>query len=91
MTITSREIYDQVVLLRDSVGRLVDQLGGHADDVRDHETRLRTIEDSRPGPRITDLDTRLRQVEARLWPLPAASLLIALAALAIGLLPKLTT
>lgn len=87
--ITARDIYDQLVLLRDTVQGLVNQNASHADDLRDHETRLRTIEDARPGPRINDLDIRVRQVEARQWPLPAASLLIGLAALAVALIPQL--
>ncbi|MFG1844921.1 hypothetical protein [Micromonospora carbonacea] len=89
--ITGRDIYDALIRLTASVDRLTSQGDGHGEDIRDHEARLRLVEDVRPAPRITDLEGRLRQVEARLWPLPAASLLVALAALAIGLLPKLTT
>ncbi|MFG1800186.1 hypothetical protein ACGFI4_08435 [Micromonospora carbonacea] len=91
VTITARDIYDALVRLDSTVNRLADQATGHGEDLRDHETRLRVVEEARPAPRIADLEGRVRAVEARQWPLPAASLLVALAALAIGLLPKLTT
>ncbi|MEV4271921.1 hypothetical protein [Micromonospora aurantiaca (nom. illeg.)] len=39
---------------------------------------------------VQDHEQRLRAVEARMWPLPAASLLVALAALAVGIIPKIT-
>lgn len=89
--ITGRDIYDALIRLTASVDRLTSQSDGHGEDLRDHETRLRVVEEVRPAPRIADLESRIRAVEARQWPLPAASLLVALAALAIGLLPKFTT
>lgn len=91
VTITARDIYDALISLQEKVGRLVDQGASNADDIRDHEARLRVVEDARPGPRIKDLETRVRAVEARLWPLPAAAVLLSLAALVTGLLPKLTS
>ncbi|MEH1013040.1 hypothetical protein V6U90_08005 [Micromonospora sp. CPCC 206060] len=42
------------------------------------------------GEDIRDHETRLRALEAGRWPLPAASLLIGLAALGVALLPILT-
>lgn len=96
--IGAREIYDAVVRVGNAVERLTDQ---HADTERtvgDHEQRLRVQEDVRAAPRLKVLEEirlpaiedRVRGIEARLWPLPAASLLLALAALAVGLIPKLT-
>jgi len=38
---------------------------------------------------VADHEERIRGLERRQWPLPAAGLLISLAALAIGLLPQL--
>ncbi|WP_422733990.1 hypothetical protein ACN26Y_29825 [Micromonospora sp. WMMD558] len=68
--ITPREIYDQLVLLRDTVRELVNQNREHAADVKDHESRL-------------------RHLEARQWPLPAAAVLLSAAALGVALLPQL--
>ncbi|MEU4675734.1 hypothetical protein [Micromonospora sp. NPDC023737] len=68
--ITSRDIYDQVVLLRDTVNQLVNQNIGHADDIRDHETRIRSL-------------------ESRQWPLPAAAVLLSLASLGMAVLPQI--
>lgn len=90
VAITGREIYDAVVRLTGRVDVLIEQHQATRQDVQDHETRLRQVEDVRPGPRLADLDQRVRQVEARLWPLPAASLLVAMGALAAALLPRLT-
>jgi len=89
VVITARDIYDALIRLQEAVSRLVDQSVGHADDIRDHETRLRTVEDVRPAPRIKELEERMRAVEARQWPLPAASLLIAVASLGVALLPRI--
>ncbi|MBQ1061334.1 hypothetical protein [Micromonospora sp. C41] len=69
--ITGREIYDAVVRLTGRVDVLIEQQQAIAQDVKDHEQRLRAV-------------------EARMWPLPAASLLVALAALAVGIIPKIT-
>jgi len=38
---------------------------------------------------VTDHEERLRRIEGRLWPLPTVSVLIALTALAVGIIPKL--
>lgn len=91
VTITPRDIYDALVALRSSVERLANQSESTREDLVDHEQRLRLVEDARPAPRLKDLETRLRAVESRQWPIPAASLLVALAALGVALLPKITS
>ncbi|KXK61948.1 hypothetical protein AWW66_10935 [Micromonospora rosaria] len=88
--ITSRDIYDALIRLTASVDRIASQTEGHGEDIRDHETRLRAVEEVRPSPRIKDLEDRVRAVEARLWPLPAAAVLLSMTALALALLPKIT-
>ena len=47
VVITSRDIYDALIRLQETVGRLVDQGVGHTDDIRDHEQRLRSLERGR--------------------------------------------
>ena len=84
--ISARDIYDELRGVRVLVERLADRLESTAQSVTDHEQRLRQIEDVRPGPRIQDIEARLRAVEARQWPLPTLSVLIALAALGLGLI-----
>jgi len=84
--ISARDIYDELRGVRVLVERLADRLESTAQNVNDHEQRLRQIEDVRPGPRIKDLEERMRLVEARQWPLPTVSVLIALAALGLGLI-----
>lgn len=54
--ITSREIYDKLVLVAASVQRISDQLDGMAQDLHDHETRLRSLERARwPLPALAVL------------------------------------
>lgn len=89
VVITARDIYDALVALKSSVERLADGADATAKSVTDHEQRLRAVEDVRPGPRIRDMEERLRLVEGRLWPLPTVSVLIALTALAVGIIPRL--
>lgn len=90
VTITPRDIYDALVALRSSVERLANHAESTREDLTDHEQRLRAVEDARPAPRIRDLEQRVRAVESRQWPLPAAGLLVSLAALGVAILPKLT-
>lgn len=85
--IGAREIYDAVVRVGNAVERLTDQ---HADierTVDQHDDQLRMLT---PVPdRITDHEGRLRVLESARWPLPAAGVLIALAALVVALIPIL--
>lgn len=91
VVITARDIYDAVVSTRDQVGRMADQVAALAGDVSDHETRLRALEDVRPGPRLADLAADVRDIKARQWPLPAAALVVAAASFLLALLPKIAT
>lgn len=56
VTIGAREIYDQVVRLQVTVERMADQHVGTADDIKDHEVRLRSLERGRwPLPSLAVL------------------------------------
>ncbi|MEV0396718.1 hypothetical protein [Polymorphospora rubra] len=68
VVITTRDIYDALIRLTETVQRLVSKGDDHAADLADHEARLRALERGR-------------------WPLPAATVLISLAALAVAVLP----
>lgn len=74
--ITAREIYDQLVRVVAAVERLADGLDGQRRDLRDHETEHQKVE--------ADHENRLRSLERGRWPLPSATILIALAALAVA-------
>lgn len=85
--IGAREIYDAVVRVGNAVERLTDQ---HADierTVDQHDTQLRGL--TGVPDQITDHEGRLRVLESARWPLPAAGVLIALAALVVALIPIL--
>lgn len=45
--IGAREIYDKLIVVDTSVRRVSDQIDGLAQDVKDHEVRLRTLERAR--------------------------------------------
>ena len=56
VVITTRDIYDALVKLTDTVKELVGQNAGHADDIRDHEQRIRLLERGRwPLPALAVL------------------------------------
>lgn len=56
VTITSREIYDAVVRLTGRVDVLIAQQAETSADLKDHETRLRTLERGRwPLPAVAVL------------------------------------
>ena len=56
VVITSRDIYDALIRLTDTVNRLVNAGDGYTEDLRDHETRLRALEATRwPVPTIAIL------------------------------------
>lgn len=83
--ITARDVYDAVVRVDGTLSRLVDQVAALAQDVVDHEERLRKIEGARPGERLGQLEERVRTVEGRLFPLPVLAVLFAAASLVVTL------
>jgi hypothetical protein len=83
--IGAREIYDAVVRVGNAVERLTDQTADIERTVDQHDTQLRGL--TNVPERLTDHEGRLRVLESGRWPLPAAGLLIALAALAVALIP----
>ncbi|HEY9415613.1 MAG TPA: hypothetical protein VIQ30_12695 [Pseudonocardia sp.] len=56
VVITSRDIYDALVRLTETVNKLVGQDAGHTADLHDHEQRLRALERGRwPLPALAVL------------------------------------
>lgn len=56
VVITAREIYDQLVRVVAGLERLTDKHGEQASDLKDHETRLRSLERARwPLPALAVL------------------------------------
>lgn len=77
VTIGAREIYDQVTRIGTAVERLADQYVGLGRDIAG------VVED------VKDHEHRLRSLERARWPLPAVSVLLALAALVLAAIPLL--
>lgn len=86
VNISPRDVYDQVVALRETVGPLVGRLTNVVDDVADHETRLREVENVRPGDRIAKLESAVAAVQARLFPLPVLACLFAAGSLVVSVM-----
>lgn len=70
--IGAQQIYDKLVEVETSVGRVDGKLDRHGDRLDRHEETL------------DDHEARLRSLERGRWPIPAASLLVALAAAVIA-------
>lgn len=79
-----REVYDAVTGLRETVWQLVTSLKETTADVVDHETRLRAVEEHRPGTRLTQLEERVSAIQARLLPLPVLACLFGAASLVVS-------
>ena len=86
VNISPRDVYDQVVALRETVGPLVGRLTTLADDVVDHETRLRAVEETRPRDRLARLEEQVAAVQARLFPLPVLACLFGAGSLVLSIL-----
>ncbi len=74
-----REIYDAVLRLTGRVDTLISQHDETRTDLKDHELRIRAIENA--DKKDHDHEARLKELERNRWPLPSLALLVSLAAL----------
>lgn len=56
-------------------------LAGLPEQVRDHEGRIRALEEAQPARRLGWLEQQVETLKASRWPIPALTALIAIAAL----------
>lgn len=96
--IGAREIYDQLLQTDrkvDQIGNRVEQLAtAHAEQLADHEARIRTLEVRTTdvetnGTDLVDHENRIRTLERGRWPLPAIASLIGIASLVVAILSLL--
>lgn len=85
--IGAQQIYDLALATSVKVDVLLTQHSELAKDSADHEVRIRAVEEVRAAGRLAKLEDDVDGLKARQWPLPAASLLIAAAALAVAIIP----
>ncbi|MFE2600096.1 hypothetical protein ACFXCZ_27015 [Streptomyces sp. NPDC059396] len=87
--ISQGQVYQEVRVLSETVGRIEHKLDGVLADTRDirgdvadHESRLRALEGA---PKTADIEPRVTSLERNRWPLHAVTALAAVAAVAIAL------
>lgn len=85
--IGAQQIYDLALATSVKVDVLLTQHSELVKDSADHELRIRAVEQVQAEGRLSKLESYVDDLKARQWPLPAASLLIAAAALGVALLP----
>jgi hypothetical protein len=80
-----KEIYEKVVQLGVKVDVLLSQHTDAINDIKDHETRLRGVEQfSETVKDVTDHESRLRTLERARWPLPSLAAVVSVAALVLS-------
>lgn len=91
VVIGAREIYDLLVDMRGQLARLTDAHQEVREDIRDHETRLRVVEQTSTTAAATEaLAARVTALERTRWPLPSVAALVGLAGLILALITYLT-
>jgi len=80
--ITGREIYDEVVRVRTTLERLVDQAAATRETLSNHDEQLRAL--TAVPERLADHEARLRSLERARWPLPSLAAVTGLAALGVS-------
>lgn len=84
---TILDVYTKQIRVEAQLEQVLTLLTAQGDQLTDHETRLRTLEDGASGNRgvqrtLTDHESRLRVVEKWLRALPASSIMAGIAAIA---------
>jgi hypothetical protein len=80
--ITLADIYQQLVALAASVNAALARADRAEQVLAEHETELRPLAGA--ADRIIDHESRLRSLERGRWPLPALTIVIALASLVLA-------
>lgn len=80
-----KEIYEKVVALSVKVDVMLTQHTDTAGDIKDHESRLRQVEQTTEAIHdVKDHEVRLRALERARWPLPSLAALVSILALVLS-------
>jgi hypothetical protein len=86
VVVTQARIYELLISLDHKVTNIANKVDGGAETIRDHENRIREIEQREDlSRRVTEIEAGLKTLTQRVWAIPSASVLIAAAALVVTL------
>ena len=82
VVVTQARIYELLLGLDSKVSAIVAKVDGGAETIRDHETRIREIEQREDlSRRVTEIEATMKAIQQRLWAFPSLAGLIAAVAL----------
>ena len=82
VVVTQARIYELLLGLDSKVSAIVAKVDGSAETIRDHETRIREIEQREDlSRRVTEIEATMKAIQQRLWAFPSLAGLIAAVAL----------
>ena len=82
VVVTQAHIYELLLGLDSKVNAIVSKVDGGAETIRDHETRIREIEQREDlSRRVTEIEATMKAIQQRLWAFPSLAGLIAAVAL----------
>ena len=82
VVVTQAHIYELLLGLDSKVNAIVSKVGVLTDIIRDHETRIREIEQREDlSRRVTEIEATMKAIQQRLWAFPSLAGLIAAVAL----------
>ena len=84
VVVTSGQMYALLLSIDARLTTVISKVDGGADTIRDHEARIREIEQREDlSRRVTEIEGSLKSLQQKVWAVPSASVLIAAAALVI--------
>ena len=82
VVVTQAHIYELLLGLDSKVSAIVAKVNDGAETIRDHETRIREIEQREDlSRRVTEIEATMKAIQQRLWAFPSLAGLIAAVAL----------
>ena len=82
VVVTQARIYELLLGLDSKVNAIVSKVDDGAETIRDHETRIREIEQREDlSRRVTEIEATMKAIQQRLWAFPSLAGLIAAVAL----------
>ena len=89
VVVTQAHIYELLLGLDSKVSAIVTKVDGGAETIRDHETRIREIEQREDlSRRVTEIEATMKSVQQRLWAFPSIAGLTAIVAIVVSLSDK---
>jgi predicted hydrolase (HD superfamily) len=82
ITVSTSQMYGLLLSMDGKLTKLTIEVAGGASTIRDHETRIREIEQREDlSRRVAEMEATMKQIQQRLWAFPSLAGLIAAVAL----------